>query len=144
MIFARRGIAIQEFPSLLSHLEAFREGLEPRPYDWDGPEWKGRKPGSYAWYEIQDSVDYFAQFSQPKIVYQEIQYHSRYSIDFSGAFTNNKALFLANPSTWLLAVLNGCGSATDHAATRGECVNFWARTPIIGRHRASDIASARS
>lgn len=106
MIFARRGVEISGFPSVLNHLAAFREGLEPRPRDWTGSDWKGRKPGSYAWYEIQDSVDYFELFARPKVVYQVIQYHPRFSFDKSGAFTNDKAFFIPDPSMWLLAVLN--------------------------------------
>ncbi len=60
MIFARRRIDIDSYPSVLAHLENFRESLGPRPRDWTGDPkaWKGRKPGSYRWFEIQNSIEY--------------------------------------------------------------------------------------
>jgi hypothetical protein len=58
MIFARRGIEIHRYPSVLTHLQQYRDKLEPMPDDWEGDPkaWRGRKPGNYAWYEIQDST----------------------------------------------------------------------------------------
>ena len=38
----------------------------------------GRKPGAYLWYEIQDPIEYWQEFDKPKIVYQEIQFHSSF------------------------------------------------------------------
>ena len=56
MIFARRGIDIDAYPSVKRHLARFRKELEPKPNDWNpevlGQKWQGRKEGSYAWYEI--------------------------------------------------------------------------------------------
>ena len=42
----------------------------PKPKDWKGDKWKGRKPGSYKWYEIQDAIDYYEEFEKPKIMFQ--------------------------------------------------------------------------
>ncbi|PDW00292.1 TaqI-like C-terminal specificity domain-containing protein [Candidatus Chloroploca asiatica] len=106
MIFTRRGIEIDAYPSVKNHLLRFREQLEPRPKDWTGKTWAGRKPGNYQWYEIQDSVDYWGFFEHPKILYQEIQFHSVYSIDFTGYFSNNKVFLIPNADSYLLAVLN--------------------------------------
>jgi hypothetical protein len=106
MIFARRGIDIEQYPAIKRHLLQFRQQLEPKPRDWNGERWPGRKPGTYKWYEIQDSVDYWRMFEQPKILYQEIQFHSQYSYDASGLFSNNKVFFLAEADAWNLAVLN--------------------------------------
>ncbi|GAB4398100.1 MAG: hypothetical protein OHK0052_20970 [Anaerolineales bacterium] len=72
IIFARRGIDIQAYPAAYQHLLNFRTRLEPRPDNWDTAQdgaWQGRKPGSYAWYELQDSVDYYPAFQAPKIIY---------------------------------------------------------------------------
>lgn len=71
MIFARRGIEIDRYPSIKRHLSAFRTQLEPRPRDWDverNGNWPGRKPGFYEWYELQDTIDYHEEFSKPKII----------------------------------------------------------------------------
>jgi hypothetical protein len=106
MIFARRGIDIDAYPAVKRHLEQFRERLEPRPKDWSGGRWPGRKPGLYKWYEIQDAIDYFELFDRPKILYQEIQFHSQYGFDTSGLLTNNKGFFLPSADSWIIAVLN--------------------------------------
>ncbi|HVI03236.1 MAG TPA: N-6 DNA methylase, partial [Enhygromyxa sp.] len=81
MIFTRRGIDIDAYPAIEAHLSRYRSQLEPRPQDFDGGEWPGRKPGNYAWYEIQDSTDYHEHFERPKILYQEIQFHPAYALD---------------------------------------------------------------
>jgi hypothetical protein len=49
MIFARRGIDIGTYPAVKRHLERFRGRLEPRPKEWSGDRWPGRKPGLYKW-----------------------------------------------------------------------------------------------
>lgn len=106
MIFARRGIEIDRYPAVKRHLECFRAQLEPRPKDWAKPEWAGRKPGAYKWFEIQDSVDYYPLFDTPKLIYQEIQFHPAYSLDRDGYYLNNKGYLISSAENWLLAVLN--------------------------------------
>ena len=106
MLFIRRGADIDAYPAIRSHLAQFREQLEPRPANWTGTRWPGRKPGAYKWYEIQDSIDYWELFSTPKILYQEIQFHSRFSLDEDGYLTNNKVFLIPSADLWLLAVLN--------------------------------------
>lgn len=106
MIFARRGIEIDRYPAIKNHLEYHRSALEPRPKDYSGKKWPGRKPGSYKWYELQDAVDYYALFERPKLLYQVIQFHPSYTIDATGLFTNDKAYFLPTNDHWLISVLN--------------------------------------
>ncbi|MCA9645936.1 MAG: N-6 DNA methylase, partial [Myxococcales bacterium] len=105
MIFTRRGVNIDDYPAIRTHLEQFRELLEPKPDDHKG-KWSGRKGGTYAWYEIQDSVDYWELLEQPKFVYQVIQFHCQYALDTNGLFANDKVFFIPNTDPWLLAVLN--------------------------------------
>ena len=85
MIFARRGIDIDAYPAIKHHLEGFKRQLKPKPEDWvlksPKDEWPGRKSGSYAWYEIQDYIEYWQEFSKPKIFYQVIQFHPRFTLD---------------------------------------------------------------
>jgi hypothetical protein len=90
MIFARRGIDIEQYPAIKRHLEAYRTALEPKPKGWAGNEWPGRKPGSYKWYELQDPIEYWAEFAKPKIVYQVIQFHPCYAYDQSQMLGNDK------------------------------------------------------
>jgi hypothetical protein len=106
MIFARRGIEIERYPAIERHLLKFRDRLTPKPADWTGEEWPGRKPGAYRWYEVQDSIDYWSQFDVPKIVYQEIQTYPWYALDDQCTLTNNKAFILPTDDTYLLGLLN--------------------------------------
>jgi hypothetical protein len=86
-VFAR------SFPSLHAFMKPHEAALRKRTD-------KGR-----FWWELR-SCAYYDQFAKPKLVYQVIQYHPRYALDESGALLNDKAFMLANPSPWLLAVLN--------------------------------------
>lgn len=110
IIFARRDIDISQYPSVERHLQTFRKRLEPRPADWRPtvaqPKWSGRKPGNYKWYEIQDSVEYHLVFDAPKIIYQAIQFHPRYSIDSTSAFTSNKTFVISGARPKVAAILN--------------------------------------
>lgn len=110
MIFARRGIDIDRYPSVKRHLQGFRARLEPKPSDWkpSRPEeqWPGRKEGSYVWYEIQDSVDYWETLEKPKILYGDIAWSASFAMDTSGLFCNNSGYFIPLGDQWLAAVLN--------------------------------------
>ena len=106
MIFARRGIAIEEYPSVKAHLETFRTELEPKPANWGGSDWPGRKPGAYQWYEIQDATDYWKEFDKPKIMYPEITWRSQWSLDDQGTLASNTVYFLPTDDLWILAVIN--------------------------------------
>ena len=80
--------------------------LEPKLKDWTGKEWPGRKPGSYKWYELEDPIEYWAEFDKPKVMYQEIQFHARYMLDREGMLANNKVFFLPSGDLYILGVLN--------------------------------------
>lgn len=106
MIFARRGIDIDAYPTIKQHLLQFQERLEPKPKNWSGGKWPGRKLGSHKWYEIQDAIEYWQLFERPKFMYQEIQFHPQYSFDTTGVLTNNKVFLLPSADLWIIAVLN--------------------------------------
>jgi hypothetical protein len=110
MIFARRGIDIDRYPSVKRHLERFRMQLEPKPSGWKplrlDEEWPGRKEGHYTWYEIQDSVDYWEALERPKILYGDIAWSASFAVDESGLFSNNSGYFVPTGDRWIVAVLN--------------------------------------
>ena len=106
MIFTRRGVDIDSYPSIKKHLNMFRDQLEPKPHNWKGGDWIGRKPGSYQWFETQDPVDYWSLFDSPKILYQDITWRSSFCLDTKGTFSNNTVYFLPTADFWVLAVLN--------------------------------------
>jgi len=96
LIFTRRGVDIDRYPAIKKHLEQFETELTPRPPDWDpanqGP-WPGRKPGSYKWYEIQDSIDYYADFEKPKIIFGRFMDHAMFGFDHAGEWFTNDAMY---------------------------------------------------
>jgi len=109
MIFTRRGFEIEDFPSIKKHFEKYKKELTPCPPGWNekkSGKWPGRKSGSYEWYEIQDNVAYFHLFNKPKIIYQEIAFHSAFSLDTDKHYLNNKAYLIDSSDLVLLSVLN--------------------------------------
>jgi hypothetical protein len=106
LIFTRRGLDINRYPSIKSYLEQFRDELEPRPKDWDtNKEWHGRKAGSYKWYETQDPVDYYQIFEKSKIIWPGIGKFPRFSWDDSSLLVNDAGFFLIPTDRSLLGIL---------------------------------------
>ena len=105
-LFTRRGLNIKEYPAIEKHLLQFKERLMPKPKDWKNGEWKGRKPGPYKWYEIQDTIDYYLEFEKPKIFWPEIANGARFTLDLDSSYANNKTFMIPNGSLYLLGLLN--------------------------------------
>lgn len=78
----------------------------PKPKDFKGNNWPGRKAGAYKWYEIQDAVDYFDEFEKPKILYQVFQVKPCFIWDESGYYCNNAIWIIPESDKVLLAILN--------------------------------------
>jgi hypothetical protein len=110
MIFARKGIEISEYPSVLKHLTGYREKLEPKPSNWKpakpDQEWPGRKAGSYAWYELQDPVEYWPEFSKPKLLIRRIEFYADVAYDDIGRMVNDSAVILPTQDMSIIAALN--------------------------------------
>nr|HAD53454.1 type II restriction endonuclease [Algoriphagus sp.] len=106
LIFTRRGIEIENYPAILSYLEGFRKSLEPKPKDFKGTNWPGRKPGSYKWYEIQDAVDYYEEFEKEKIIYPNICKRPEFAFDDSSKYTNQKCFIISHFDFGFLGILN--------------------------------------
>lgn len=105
MIFTRRGVNINAYPSIKAYLEQFKTELTPKPKGWKGP-WKGRKPGPYQWYEIQDTVAYYQEFKRPKIIYAEIATRGHFTIDDTGFFPDTTGYIMGLHSLYELAIFN--------------------------------------
>ncbi len=106
LIFTRRGIEIDNYPAIRNYLEQFKERLMPKPKDWKGAKWKGRKQGSYEWYEIQDPIDYHEEFEKIKISFASIVRHNSFYLDKDGYFSNDKTNILTTGDAYLLGILN--------------------------------------
>jgi hypothetical protein len=103
LIFTRRGVDINRYPAIRAHLTKWKENLTPKR-DKDAK--RGRKPGPYEWYEIQDDVAYYEVFHQPKIIFPDICKGPRFSLDTGGHYLANTAYCLGTADLYLLGLLN--------------------------------------
>ena len=106
LIFTRRGINIGKYPAIHDYLSQFRVRLEPKPAGWTSQsQWPGRKEGSYQWYEIQDTVDYWEAFERPKIIWPDITNRPRFCIDQTGGMIGDTSFAIPIDDYFLLGVL---------------------------------------
>jgi adenine-specific DNA-methyltransferase len=103
IIFTRRGTDIEKYSSIKCHLEEYKDQLTPKIKSSDKI---GRKPGSYKWFEIQDSVDYYKFFEQSKIVWPNLQNKSKFLYDQDGRYINAPGVIFPTNEKYLLAFLN--------------------------------------
>jgi predicted type IV restriction endonuclease len=106
LIFTRRGVDIQQYPAIKQYLLQFKDRLMPRPRDWKGGKWSGRKPGTYQWFEIQDTIAYYNEFQRPKIIIPAIVKKASYTFDESGFYSNDKTTIIPANDMYLLGLLN--------------------------------------
>ncbi len=104
LIFARRGLEINKYPSIIEHLEFYIKQLTPKTKDSNSLQ--GRKPGSYKWFEIQDSVDYHLEFEKKKIVWAETSLGNQFCIVEGGVYLNKTAFMIPINDLSLLGILN--------------------------------------
>jgi type I restriction-modification system DNA methylase subunit len=107
VVFTRRGVEIKKYPAIEKYLMAYKKQLMPKPVDWKGSEWPGRKPGTYKWYEIQDAVDYYEEFEKPKILWPGISSEvTAFAIDVNGYYGNDNNQLIISSDHYLLGLLN--------------------------------------
>ncbi|CAG1020250.1 partial Modification methylase PaeR7I, partial [Patescibacteria group bacterium] len=106
LIFTRRGININDYPAIKEHLQRFKTRLMPKPAGFKGDKLEGRKSGSYKWYEVQDSIDYYLEFEKPKIIYPNILKRPEFTFDSEGLYTNQKCFIISLDDKFLLGILN--------------------------------------
>ena len=99
IIFTRHGIDIKQYPAVEKHLLTYYDELKPRAKG----DKRGRKPGSYQWFEIQDNVAYYKDFDKPKIIYPEISKHQPFVYDEKNHYySNNKTFIITGESLLFL------------------------------------------
>lgn len=107
IIFTRRGINLDLYQGVKAYLENYRDRLEPKPKNWPKSEpWGGRKQGSYQWYEIQDSVDYYLEFEKPKIRYGHFSPEPLFHYNTDGSYSNDKSYIIPTNDLYLYGLLN--------------------------------------
>ena len=103
VIFTRRGTDIEKYPAIKKHLEQYREDLEPKK---SSHQERGRKPGSYNWFDIQDNIAYHKEFEQPKIIWGNLATKPKFAFDASSHYISAPANIIPTDDLYLLAVLN--------------------------------------
>jgi hypothetical protein len=81
------------YPVLHAHLKLYEAELRRR-----------QDQGRF-WWELR-SCDYYDALERPKIVVQQILYHSVFALDTEGSLVNAKVYSLTSEDLWLLGVLN--------------------------------------
>ncbi len=93
LIFAHRGIAINDYPAILKHLEKYRESLSKRK-------------GKQEWYELPASLDDAERFAQPKLVCPNSYNHQTFAVDTAGYYYGNTSYLIPTEEKWLCGLLN--------------------------------------
>lgn len=93
LIFAHRGIVINDYPAILKHLEKYQETLS-------------RRKGKQKWYELPVSLDDMERFAQPKLVCPDTYNHQTFAVDTSGYYYGKTSYLIPTEETWLCGLLN--------------------------------------
>lgn len=107
LLMIDRGTSFEELPAVVrAHLAQFREALEPRPPSWEGA-WRGRKPGAYAWHELQDPLGPLVKARGPRLLFQDIQTAPACALDEAGELAPDTTVWmLPTDDRVILAILN--------------------------------------
>ena len=101
---------IEKYPAVKKHLLSFgMERLEQtgKEYAIDGKKFKARKKTNNKWFETQDSISYWDDFSKQKIIWGEISDKSKFCFDENGFLLDVTTFFMTgNHLKYLLAILN--------------------------------------
>lgn len=134
VIFTRRGFEIDKFPAIKNHLQSYRENLEPKPENWDNKkdgEWKGRKPGSYLWYDFQDNIAYFPVFDKEKIIWLSISDKPAFALDTDNMYVTAPAYIMtSNYNKYMLTMLNSKAMEwylDKVSSSTGQGTNQWSK-----------------
>ena len=109
--FPSRHYDIEQYPAVKDYLLSFgKERLEQtgKVHIINGERVKARKKTSNKWFETQDSISYWEDFSKPKIVWGEISDRSKFAFDFKGDYICEATSFLmvGNDIPYLFCALN--------------------------------------
>jgi len=83
----------QTYPSLYNYLKSFEDRL------------RSRQDQGHFWWELR-SCDYYDVFEKPKVVIQQILYHSVFALDTENYYANPKVYSVTTDDLFILAVLN--------------------------------------
>ena len=93
LIFTHRGIAINDYPAILKHLEKYQETLSKRK-------------GKQKWYELPVSLGDMERFAQPKLVCPDTYNHQTFAVDTVGYYYGKTSYLIPTEEKWLCGLLN--------------------------------------
>ncbi len=104
-------IDIEKYPAIKKHLLSFgikRLEQTGKEYKVNDETIKARKKTTNKWFETQDSISYWDDFSKQKIVWGEISDRTKFCIDLKGEFFTEATTFLMTGKSllYLLGFLN--------------------------------------
>ncbi len=92
--FPALNLKINQYTAVKKHLSKYRKQLEPKPKGFSGATWEGRKSGAYEWFETQDSISYYQDFSKPKVIYPNMTKFMPFVYDKGSFFCNQKCFII--------------------------------------------------
>ena len=108
--FPSRHYDIEEYPAVKEHLLSYgKERLEQtgKKYIINGEEIKARKKTNNKWFETQDSISYWDDFMQPKVMYPNMTKYLPFYYDEKGFYQNDKSFMITGKCVaYLTAFLN--------------------------------------
>ena len=108
--FPSRHYDIERYPAVRDYLLSFgKERLEQtgKVYTVNGEKVKARKKTNNKWFETQDSISYWEDFSKPKIIYPNMTKYMPFVYDEKALLTNQKCFIITGENiAYLTAFLN--------------------------------------
>ena len=108
--FPSRHYDIEQYPAVKEYLLSFGiERLEQtgKEHNVNGEKIKARKKTSNKWFETQDSISYWEDFSKPKIIYPNMTKYMPFVYDEASFMTNQKCFIITGQNmAYLNAFLN--------------------------------------
>ena len=95
--FPSRHYDIEQYPAVRDYLLSFgKERLEQtgKVYTVNGEKVKARKKTNNKWFETQDSISYWEDFSKPKVVYPETTLGAYFALDSNAYFIDKTGFIL--------------------------------------------------
>ena len=108
--FPSLNIDIEQYPAVKNHLLSFgKERLEQtgKKHFLNGQEIEARKKTNNKWFETQDSISYWEDFSKQKIMYPNMTKYLPFYLDDKGFLQNDKSFMITGKNiAFLTAFLN--------------------------------------
>ena len=103
--FPSININIENYPSIKSYLKQYLPKLKQTGETFEnreGKKEKTRKKTSGEWFETQDSIAYWEDFSKPKIIYPNMTKFLPFTLDVDGNYVNQKCFIVCGEKIYYL------------------------------------------